>query len=237
MKRQPLSSCLRDHLDESQKKKGSGPFLVISAQYGCDDYEIGRMLAEKLNERDEQQPWKVHYKELLAQLAADMGLSEEVIERERFSKPSFFNNFLHGLKKDGIPDKLEINHNITRMIRAIAFEGYGIVIEQGCASSAVDVDNGLSIRIEAPRDWRIARICHKESLDAGAAKAKIEKIECQWAYSRAASDKQSQRQPAFNLIFDNSLFSKEIIVELVLKAMEEKNIIEKPAIKLKKIPE
>lgn len=237
MKRQPLSSCLRDHLDEGHKKKGPGPYLSISGQYGCDDYEVGLILAEKLNERDEQRPWKVHYKELYKQLAEDMGLTEEVLERERFAKPSFISNFLQGLKKDGAPDRLEINNNIALMVRTIAFDGYGIVIEQGDTSATVGIDNGLSIRVEAPKDWRIARICHKESLDCQTATAKIEQVEGDLANTHAACEQRCQREPAFNLVFDNSLFSKEIIAELVIKAMEEKNIIEKPTIKLKKITE
>ena len=234
MKKQTLLSCFRDHLDETRKKKGPGPYLLISGQHGCDDYEVGLLLAEKLNERDEQHPWKVYYKELLKQLAEDMGITEEILERERFANPGFLNNFLIGLKKHGIPDRMEINNNITHLVRTIAFEGFCVIIEQSTIAATSDIDNGLSVRIEAPKDWRMARICHKESLDVHAAKEKIEKIDQQWARLHDAFELRSRREPAFNLVLDNSLFSKEMITELVLKAMEEKGIIEKPAIKMKK---
>jgi hypothetical protein len=42
-------------------------------------------------------------------------------------------------------------------------------------------------------------------------------------------EKQNSRLPAFNLLVDNSVFSKEQMVELVLFAMEQKNLIPKQA--------
>lgn len=221
MTRPTISSYLREHNDGG-KKKEPGPYLTISRQYGCDGYELGLYLADKLNERDEEHRWKVYYKELLKQLAEDTGLSEEILERERVSKPSIFKDFLRGLKKNGVPDRLEIHNNITLMVRTIAFDGYGIVIGQGGASATADLTNGLSIRVEAPKDWRIARICRKESLDRAEATAKIDQIEAERVHVRVLYEQLTQREPVFNLVFDNALFTKEMIAELVLKAMEEK---------------
>jgi hypothetical protein len=229
MPRPTLSSYLREHLDGGHKKKESGPYLTISCQHGCDGYDLGLTLAEMLNKRDELQRWKVYYKEFIQQLSDDTGVPEELLERERVSKPSMFKDFFRGLNRKPIPDRTEIRNQTGQMIRIVAINGYGIIIGQGGASATSDIGNGLTLRIEAPRDWRIARICRLESLDRHAATAKIEQFDEEQTRLRAYYNQKNKRQPEFHLVFDNSLFTKEIIAELVVKAMEEKGMIEKPS--------
>ena len=80
--------------------------------------------------------------------------------------------------------------------------------------------------MEAPRDWRIARISRRENLEKQAAIAKIEEIEKEREHLREIYERQNPREPAFNLVFDNAMFSNEQIADLVVMAMEEKKLIE-----------
>jgi hypothetical protein len=193
MTKPTISAYLRDHLEDFSRKQEPGPYLTISRQFGCEGFELGQYLLEKFNERDPEGRWKMYYKELLRQLADDTGLTEEIIEQERFAKPSLFKDFLRGLGKSAIPDGYEIRNKITLMVRTVAYEGHAIIIGQGGASATADIHNGLSVRIEAPRDWRI--------------------------------EEKNPREPAFSLVFDNSIFKKEQIAELILRAMEQKGLI------------
>lgn len=225
MSKPTISAYLRDHLDDLDRKQNPGPYLTISRQFGCQGYELGQYLLEKLNERDEQSRWKMYYKELLRQLAEDTGLTQEIIERERLSKPSLLKDFLRGLRKTTIPDGYEIRKKITLMVRTVAFEGYSIIIGQGGAAATADIDNGLSIRVEAPREWRIARISIREKIEKTAAAAKIDEIEQQRKYIRKLYEEKNPREPAFALMFDNSIFKKEQMADLILLAMEQKGLI------------
>ncbi len=227
MTKPTISSYLRDHLDDIGTKKEPGPYITISRQWGCDGIELGQILVSKLNQRDDEQRWKLYQKELLKQLAEDTGLAEEILEKERKSKPSLLKDFLRGLKKNGIPDGYEVRNKITMMVRTVAFEGHAVIIGQGGTAATGDLSNGLSVRVEAPRDWRIARICRRESLEKHAAIAKIEEIEKERDHLRKIYERQNSREPAFNLIFDNAMFNNEQIAGLVITAMEEKKLIEK----------
>ncbi len=229
MTKPTISSYLRDHLDDIGTKKEPGPYITISRQWGCDGIELGQILVSKLNQRDDEQRWKLYQKELLKQLAEDTGLAEEILEKERKSKPSLLKDFLRGLKKNGIPDGYEVRNKITMMVRTVAFEGHAVIIGQGGTAATGDLSNGLSVRVEAPRDWRIARICRRESLEKHAAIAKIEEIEKERDHLRKIYERQNSREPAFNLIFDNAMFNNEQIAGLVITAMEEKKLIEKEA--------
>ncbi len=228
MTKPTISAYLREHLDGIVAKKEPGPYITISRQWGCDGIGLGQMLVEKLNQRDPQQQWKLYHKELLSQLAKDTGLTEEILERERTSKPNLIKDFLRGLTKNGIPDGFEVRNKITIMVRTIAFEGHAVIIGQGGAAATGDLANGLSIRVEAPREWRIARICLRENLDKQAAATKIGEIEKEREYLRKLYERQNPREPVFNVVFDNAMFTNEQIAGLVILAMEDKKLIEKP---------
>jgi hypothetical protein len=227
MTKTTISSYLRDHLDDIGTKKEPGPYITISRQWGCDGVGLGKTLVSKLNERDSEQRWKLYQKDLLKQLAEDTGLTEEILEKERVSKPSLLKDFLRGLKKNGIPDGYEIRNKITMMVRTIAFEGHAVILGQGGTAATGDLANGLSVRVEAPKDWRIARICRRENLEKQHAVSKIEEIEKDRDRLRQIYQRQNSRQPAFNLAFDNAMFKNEQISDLVMRAMEEKGLIEK----------
>ncbi|MHC5082779.1 MAG: cytidylate kinase-like family protein [Planctomycetota bacterium] len=228
MTKPTISSYLRNHLDDIGKKKEPGPYITISRQWGCDGYGLGQLLSDKLNERDEDSRWKLYQKEMLKQLAEDTGLTEEILEKERKAKPSLVKDFLRGLKKSGIPDGYEIRNNITMMVRTIAFEGHAIIIGQGGTAATADLAGGLSIRVVAPKDWRVARICMREKLDKQTASMKIDEIEKDRQHLRVLYEKQNSREPAFNLVFDNSVLSNDQIVDIILLAMEQKCLIDKP---------
>jgi hypothetical protein len=227
MTKPTISSYLRDHLDDIATKKEPGPYLTISRQWGCDGVGLGQSLVAKLNERDPERRWKLYQKELLKQLAEDTGLTEEILEKERTSKPSLLKDFLRGLKKSGIPDGYEVRNKITMMVRTVAFEGHAVILGQGGTAATGDLANGLSVRVEAPKDWRIARICRRENLSKQQAVARIEEIEKERQHLRTIYERQNSREPVFNLVFDNAMFKNDQIVQMVLLAMEEKKLIEK----------
>lgn len=227
MTKPTISSYLRQHLEDIGTKKEPGPYITISRQWGCDGIGLGQILVDKLNQRDTQQRWKLYHKELLGQLAKDTGLAEEVLEKERKSTPNLLKDFLRGLTKTSIPDGFEVRNKITMMVRTVAYEGYAVLVGQGGTAATGDLANGLSIRVEAPRDWRIARICLREQLDKLAAANRIDEIEKERDHLRKIYERQNPRQPAFNIVFDNAMFTNEQISNLVIMAMEEKKLIEK----------
>jgi len=220
-----LSSYIRENLEDIGRKKEPGPYVTISRQYGCDGYELGEMLTKKLNERAEQAKWRLYKKELLKQLAEDTGLTEDVIEKERLAKPSLLKDFFRGMRRGGIPDGYEIRNKITIMVRTAAFEGHAIIIGQGGAAATADLENGLSVRIEAGKEWRIIRVSRRESLSRQAASVRIEEVEKKRKHLRKIYEEKNPRGLAFNLVIDNSTFDIEQISDQIIFAMEQKDLL------------
>ena len=225
MPKPTLSSYIRGNLDKIEKKE-PGPFITASRQYGCDGYELGDLLVKKLNERADDGKWRVFKKELLKQLAQDSGLTEEIVEKERLSKPSLLKDFFRGMRHMGIPDGYEIRNKITIMVRTAAFEGHAVIIGQGGTAATADLDGGLSVRIEGPKEWRIARVSVREKLTRAGAVARIEEIERRRKHLRKIYEQKNPREPAFNLVLDNSMFNIDQLADQIIFAMEQKKLID-----------
>ncbi|MBE0534453.1 MAG: cytidylate kinase-like family protein [Phycisphaerae bacterium] len=226
MAKPTISSYIRENLEGLERKGEPGPFVTISCQYGCDGFELGDLLLQKLDEQEGEGVWKLYKREIISQLADDTGLSEELIEREKLTKPSLLRDLFRGVRRNGMPDGYEIRNKISLMARAIAFEGHAIIIGQGGTSATADLDNGLRIRIEAPRDWRVTRISVREKLKKEAAVARVDEVAKQRRYLHKSYKEKNPREPAFNLTIDNSLFDIDQASDLVMAAMELRSLTE-----------
>jgi len=223
--RPTLSSYIRENLDDMENKKEPGPFITISRQFGCDGYKLGDLLLEKLQALPEGDRWQLYKKEILKQLAEDSGLTEDVIEKERKAKPSLLKEFFRGVRRNNIPGGYEIRNKITLMVRTVAFEGHAIIIGQGGTAATADLEGGISVRIEAPKDWRVVRVSMRDNMLKEQAASKLEEIEKEREHLRDIYEEKNPRKPAFNLIIDNSKFTLEEAAELIIYAMKQKGLI------------
>ena len=224
MAKPTFASYIRENLDDIGKKKEPGPYVTISRQYGCDGYELGELLIERLNALEGDDKWKLFKKTLLKELAESTGLAEEVIEQERLAKPSLLKDFLRGVRKNSIPDGYEIRNKVTIMVRTLAFEGHVVIIGQGGTAATADLENGLSVRLEAPKEWRIAKVSRREGLKRQEAILRIEEVEKERKHLRKIYEQQNPREPAFNLVIDNAAFSMEKAVDMIVFAMEQREL-------------
>jgi len=220
-----ISSYIRENLDKIEGNSEPGPYITISRQFGCDGYKLGDILLEKLREREDGGEWQLYKKELLKQLAEDSGLTEDVIEKERKSKPSLLKEFFRGVRRVNLPGGYEIRNKITMMVRTVAFEGHAIIIGQGGTAATADLESGISVRIEAPKEWRIVRVSMRDKMTKEEAAAKLEKIEKERSHLRDIYEEKNPRKPAFNLTIDNSRFSLEEAADLIIYAMEKKELL------------
>lgn len=225
MARPTISSYIRENLDNLDGNSEPGPFITISRQFGCDGYKLGDILLKKLGERPDEDGWRLYKKEILTQLAEDSGLTEEVIEKERKAKPSLIRDFFRGVRRNNLPGGYEIRNKITLMVRTVAFEGHAIIIGQGGTAATADLDGGISVRIEAPKDWRIVRVSRRDDMLKEAAASKLEKIEKERSHLRDIYEEKNPRKPAFNLTIDNSRFTLDEIADQVIYAMEQKGLL------------
>ncbi len=208
-----------------QVPEAVGPFVTISRQYGCWGFSLAMLLVELLDDRSAGLPWQVYGKEILSKLAAETNMAEEFLDRERRSKPRMLVEFFRTLSQERIPSGYEIRNRITTIIRGLAIEGNAIVLGQGSAGATADLPNGLSVRLEAPKDWRVEQVVFREGLSATQARMLIRTREQEREYLRKLYEIRFPRKPAFHLVYDCSVFTIAQIAQQVVLAMKLRGLI------------
>lgn len=225
MARVSLPDHMKEQPPEPEAQENVGPYLTISRQFGCYGFSLGMLLLEVLNEdAAPEQMWKIYHKEILDRLATESNMAAEMIERERRNKPRLIVDFFRALSKERVPSGYEIRNRITTIIRGLAAQGHAIIIGQGGSGATADLPNGLSVRLEAPEDWRVRQIAFREGLTENEARISMQAKEQEREYLRKIYERQFHRRPAFNLIYDCSVFSLAQIAQQVAYAMKLKGM-------------
>jgi cytidylate kinase len=225
MAKTPLLEKMKERSWEAGRKLPTvGPFVAISRQYGCHGYSLGVLLATTLSEQTGQD-WGVYHKDILERLATETNLAQEFIEREMSSKHSVLVDFFRAFSTEHIPSGYEIRNRITTIMRGLAIQGQAIIIGQGSAGATQDLPNGLSIRLEAPDDWRVRQVSAEEGLDAIQARQKIHEVEAKRDYIRHIYELKFPRRPAFQITYDCSGFSVSEIARHIIAMMKIKGLI------------
>ncbi|MFP4140613.1 MAG: AAA family ATPase [Planctomycetota bacterium] len=224
-----LAEHLQDRPDpEQQEESQAGPYITISREFGCWGFSLGLLLLDILNEEaDEGTSWKIYHKEVLDRLAEETNLDKEILEQQRRTKPrviaEFFRSF--GRKSERLPSGIEVRNRISDIIRDLATEGGAIVVGQGGAGATQGLPNGISVRLEAPKDWRVKQIAFREGLSETEARLRIQAEEREKDYLKKIYETRFPRKPAFNLVYDCSAFSLAQIAQHVVHAMKLKGIL------------
>ncbi|HOX47222.1 MAG TPA: cytidylate kinase-like family protein [Myxococcota bacterium] len=213
--------------DPTVPRTQPGPFVTISRQYGCGGYLVGQILVELLNEKEKNsfQGWRIYNKFILNQLATETELAVELLERERRSKPSVVLDFFRSLAGERIPPGVEIRRQITILMRGLAVYGRAVFVGQGGVHATDDIPRGLSVRLEAPRGWRVREIASQQGVDESRAGAIIEEKELEREYLRKLYTRQSPREVPFQLTYDCSAFSTQQIAEHLVQALEIRGLV------------
>lgn len=204
-----------------------GPFVTISRQFGCYGFSLGLLLQDILNEQSESpNVWRVYNRDILSRLATQTNLTEEILDWERRSRPHCIVDFFRMIGGEHIPYGFEIRKRITSIIGGLAMQGHAIIIGQGGAGACSNLPNGLSVRLEAPEDWRVKQVAYRDALSPEQARMRILAKEQEREYLRQLYERHFPHKPAFNLVYDASVFSLAQIARHLVCAMRVKGLLD-----------
>ena len=164
----------REMIVRKYGQRVTGPFVTISRQSGCSGFALGLLLAEILNDHAPPgRAWKVYGKEILAQLATETNLAEEMVAKLHARDPGLVVDFLRSLMGRQIPSGYVVRNRITSIIRGLAVHGQAILVGQGSVGATWGIDNGLNVRLVAPEDWRVLRVAQGYGLPPAEARAML----------------------------------------------------------------
>jgi hypothetical protein len=222
-----LPKHMREHrVHPKDEPERCGPFITISRQYGCWGFSLGSLLLNALNEEAEAGlAWSIYNKEILERLAHETNVETQLLERLRRSKPKLLVDFVRSLSGEKMPSGHEVLNRITTIIRGLAMEGRAIIVGQGGAGATADLPNGLSVRLEAPEEWRVRQTALREKISESDARARVLAGEQEREYLRRIYETRFPRRPAFHITYDCSAFTLEQVAQHILYALRLKGCI------------
>lgn len=207
--------------------------ITIGRQYGSAGREIGMQLANDLG-------IKCYDKELLDRAAKDSGLCQELFESHD-EKPT--SSFLYSLVMDtysfGYPAASYTEMPINQKVFLAQFESIKNIAEEGpcimvgrCADYALtDFKNCLSVFIQAPLEQRVRRIAKLYDLSDAKARERILKTDKKRAsYYNYYTSKRWGSVESYNLCIDSGLLGVDGAVEIIKRAVAEKERTDKKMI-------
>lgn len=205
--------------------------ITIGRQYGSGGYEVGKLLAEKLDV-------KLYDKEMLKIAAKESGLCEELFESHD-EKPT--SSFLYSLVMDtyslgyssGSFIDMPINHKIFLAqfdtIKKIADQGPCILVGR-CADYALEnYDNVINVFIYADLDKRIRRVAREFDITDAKAKDIITKTDKKRAsYYNYYTNKEWGDAKSYDLCINSGELGIQGTAQVILDYMNLKHTILNP---------
>ena len=195
-----------------------GPFVTISRQSGSRGSAIARRLATELG-------WRVLDRELVEGLAEELELDPHRLELMDETRTNWLRDTIFNL----LDSKLVLQDSYVSLLgRVMVLAAHkGRVIFVGRAGNLVlPRDDGLRIRIVAPRPWRIRQVAEREDIGEAAASERVAAIDAARSdFIRRHFKVEADNPAAFDLVLDAATLGESGVVTLIKNAMGIKGLL------------
>lgn len=213
---------------ESMKPCGPGPIVTISREFGCPSKPIAQMLTNALNKRvikPASPRWKYISKEVVEEAARKLDI--KTVEM----------NYLISSGEKGLVEDLltsfsplyvssrKIKKILNDVIRTLALQGHLVFVGRGSVAILQGCPHVLHIRLQAPIDWRVQEMCASRGIkESEALKLMNETDKKRTALIELLLGRKFE-QNLFDVVFNCNTFSKEDIVQSILRIMQVRKMI------------
>jgi cytidylate kinase len=218
----------------NEKLHHPGPVVTISRECGCSAKRIATKLSKiltgynYLSETKTDVEWKWVSKEIIElaaqELEMDAGKIRNVFLSEaKQSVHEITQAFSNSKVYDA--DDQEVIDTVKSVVRSICEEGHYIIVGRAASVISQDIPRRLSIKLQAPLDWRINRIMQISNMSWAEAQQYVLEIDRQrdLFVEHVAGRKLDNND--FDIIFNYSTMLDDQIVDVIVNVLKNKRII------------
>lgn len=148
------------------------PFVTISRQAGIGGHELADTMVEVFSAIGDPifDGWRVYDRTLCEMVAEDPRYRknlDSLLQEEYRAKT---NDFFHQMLRSTVDQKLVMNR-VFLAVRTVAGIGKAVIVGRAGAQVSMDLSEGVSIRVIAPEEVRVARAVEAHGLTEREAKA------------------------------------------------------------------
>lgn len=226
-----LAKYLSERVEEYYSRKtGAGPVITFSREYGCPAKIISSKLAEELTKKailkGKEVKWKYVTKEIMAESARALQIDPEKIKYVfAYEHKGALDNVLSAHINKYYKSDKKIRNTIAKVIRNMANEGNVIIVGRGGVAITRDIQDSLHIMLEAPLDWRAARIAENYNISIQEAKKSAIDVDRKRKEFRDYFQGKGTDYTWFDVTFNCMTLSIEEIVKIISKIAEVRKLI------------
>lgn len=234
-----MNDFLSNYLISVEKKntvrtQRPGPVVTISRECGCSANRIATKLSKiltgynYLSDTKTDVEWKWVSKEVIEMAALELE-----------THPNTIKNVFLGEAKQSIhevttafsnskvydADDQHVIDTVKSIIRSIAEDGHYIIVGRAASVIAQDIPQRLSIKLQAPLEWRINRIMQISNLSWNDAQDYVLETDRQRNLFVEHLAGRELDNNDFDLIFNYSTMLDDHIVDVVINVLKNKRII------------
>jgi len=203
---------------DTEKAPVPGPYLTISREAESGGAEIARRLGERLG-------WSVLDRELVNELARRLELEPRLLELMDETRVGWFSETLLNLFNSRLVLQNSYVSMLSRVIALAAFDGRVIIVGRG-GNLVLPPDDGIRVRIVAPRALRLAALAEREGLDRKEAGARLDEIDNSRAdFIRRQFHADLRDATLYDLVIDSARFGLGGSAELICRALELRGLL------------
>lgn len=229
-----LSNFLLDSSAQEQKTKYPGPVILISRDCGCSAKRIAIKLSKILSgysyqsETKTDVEWRWVSKEIIEEAAQELEMDPGRVRNVFLSEAK---SSLHEVttafstEKVYDADDQQVIDTVRDVILRIAEVGNFIIVGRAAGSIARDISQKLSIKLQAPLDWRINRIMQISNLSKSEAQDYVLEIDRQRELFVEHVNGRKMNNNDYDLIFNYATIQDDYIVDAVINVMKNKRMI------------
>lgn len=219
---------------EEYKVLHPGPVVTISRECGCSAKRIATKLSKiltgynYLSETKTDVEWQWVSKEIIELAANELETNPEKIRNVFLGEAK---QHIHEVSTAFSTSKIydaddqQVIDTVKKVVRSIAEEGHYIIVGRAASVIAQDIPKRLSVKLQAPLDWRINRIMQISNLSYADARDYVLEIdrERDLFVEHVAGRKLDNND--FDLIFNYSTMLDDHIVDVMVNVLKNKRII------------
>lgn len=229
-----LSNFLLGAASQQKKAKYPGPVIMISRECGCSAKRIAIKLSKILSgysyhsETKTDVEWRWVSKEIIEEAAQELEMDPGRI-KDVFLSEAKMN--LHEVTTAFSTEKVydaedqQVIDTVRNVILRIAEVGNFIIVGRAAGAIARDISHKLSIKLQAPLDWRINRIMQISNMSKDEAQEYVLEIDRQRDLFVEHVNGQKMNNNDFDLIFNYATMQDDYIVDAIINIMKNKGII------------
>ena len=233
-----MKEFLSQYIDSSREKllpsKYPGPVIMISRECGCSAKRIATKLSKILtgysflSDTKTDVEWKWVSKEIIEAAAIELEMEPEKVKSVFLTEAKIsIQDVTTAFSTDKIYDSedQEIIDTVRKIIHRLAEQGNYIIVGRAAGMIAQDVSRKLSIKLQAPLDWRINRIMQISTLSHADAQEYVLEIDRQRELFIEHVAGRKPNNNDYDIIFNYSTMNDDYIVEAIVNVLKSKRFL------------